>query len=77
MLETNNKNTKEIVLSAYSSRTVVPAFNTPFLPMIAPIIQALKDTGTFGLIQVARLEWIKFEARSLEAVAEEYRLHSS
>ncbi len=77
MLEISNKNTEEIILSAYRSRIVVPAFNIPFLPMVAPIIQALKDTGKFGLIQVARLEWIKFGARSLEAVAEEYRLHSS
>jgi len=33
----------------------------------------LRDTGCFGLIMVARLEWVKFSAKSLEAVAEEYR----
>ena len=50
----------------------IPAFNIPYLPMMEPIVQALRDTESFGLIAVARLEWTKFEARSLEAVAEEY-----
>lgn len=72
-----DKNTKEIVYEAYQSKTVVPAFNIPYIPMIAPIVQALKDTDSFGLIQVARLEWTKFEARSLEAVAKEYYSNAS
>lgn len=72
-----DKNTKEIVYEAYQSKTVVPAFNIPYLPMITPIVQALKDIDSFGLIQVARLEWTKFEARSLEAVAKEYYLNAS
>ena len=77
MLEIKNKNTKEIMLAAYRAKTVVPAFNIPYLPMIAPVVQALKDTGSFGLIQVARLEWTKFGSQSLEAVAKEYRLYES
>jgi len=52
---------------------VVPGFNIPYLPMMAPTVQALRDTGCFGLIMVARLEWVKFSAKSLEAIAEEYR----
>lgn len=40
--------------------------------MMAPIVEALRATETFGLIQVARLEWTKFEARSLKAVRDEY-----
>jgi len=51
----------------------VPGFNIPYLPMLEPTVWALRDTTSFGLILVARLEWVKFEARSLEAVAEEYR----
>ncbi len=77
MLEIKNKDTKAIIPEAYRKRIVVPAFNIPDLPMMAPVVQALKDTGTFGLIQVARLEWIKFKSKSLEAVAKEYRLNES
>lgn len=64
--------TDRLIQSAQRHGTVVPAFNIPYLPMLAPTVQALRDTGCFGLIMVARLEWVKFSARSLEAVAEEY-----
>jgi fructose-bisphosphate aldolase, class II len=64
--------TASIVKSAWAERTVVPAFNIPYLPMMEPVVRALADTKAFGLIQVARLEWEKFEARSPEAIAEEY-----
>lgn len=65
--------TADIVARAWTRGLVVPGFNIPFLPMVAPTVQALRDTRCFGLIMVARLEWMKFEARSIEAVAEEYR----
>ncbi len=55
------------------SETVIPAFNIPYLPMMEPVIAALRETDSFGLIAVARLEWIKFEARSMRAVFEEYQ----
>ena len=77
MLKINSKDTKQIMIEAYNSKVVVPAFNIPYLSMIGLIVQALKDTGVFGLIQVARLEWIKFKAQSLEDVAKEYFLHAS
>ena len=64
--------TDRLIKSARQQGTVVPAFNSPYLPMLEPTVQALRDTGCFGLIMVARLEWVKFAARSLEAVAEEY-----
>ena len=64
--------TDHIIKAAWQRGAVVPAFNIPYLPMLAPTVQALRDTGCFGLIMVARLEWVKFSARSLEAVAEEY-----
>jgi ketose-bisphosphate aldolase len=63
----------ELLTQAREVSTVVPAFNIPYLPMMAPTVQALRDTNSFGLIAVARLEWVKFEARSIEAIAEEYR----
>ncbi len=40
--------------------------------MMAPVVRALRDTECAGLIMVARLEWTKFEARSLAAIREEY-----
>jgi len=64
--------TDHLIKAARQRGTVVPAFNIPYLPMLEPTVQALRDTGCFGLIMVARLEWVKFAARSLEAVAEEY-----
>jgi fructose-bisphosphate aldolase, class II len=63
----------EIVTKASSVGIAVPAFNIPYLPMMSATVQALRDTNSFGLIMVARLEWVKFEAHSIEAVAAEYR----
>ena len=51
----------------------MPAFGIPYLPMMEPVVAALRDCGAFGLVQVARLEWTKFEAKSLAAVRDEYR----
>lgn len=62
----------EIVRAAWKSGRVVPCFNIPYLPMMEPVVRALKDTGCFGLITVARLEWVKFESRSLAAIRDEY-----
>lgn len=66
------RSTKEIVLNAYRQRLAIPAFNMPYLPMMAPVIRALRDAQCFGLITVARLEWVKFESIGLAAVREEY-----
>ena len=68
----SKSDTAEIVQRAWKAGIVVPAFNIPHLPIMAPVVRALRDTGAFGLIQVARPEWEKFGAKSLEAVAEEY-----
>ncbi|MBN1994320.1 MAG: class II fructose-bisphosphate aldolase [Anaerolineae bacterium] len=65
-------NTADIMHNACRAGLVVPAFNIPYLPMMEPVIQALVDEDVFGLIEVARLEWIKFEARSLGDVAKEF-----
>ncbi|MHB1768576.1 MAG: class II fructose-bisphosphate aldolase, partial [Phycisphaerae bacterium] len=67
-----NSSTKELLRRACKNTIAVPGFNIPYLPMLEPIVQALRDSDAFGLIMVARLEWMKFEAQSLEAVAEEY-----
>lgn len=55
----------------------IPGFNIPYLPMLEPVVRALRDCDAFGLVMVARLEWEKFESRSLEAVAAEYGKHRS
>lgn len=64
--------TNELVRKAWRVGTVVPAFNIPALPMMEPVVRALRDTKTFGLVQVARLEWMKFEAGSMAAIRDEY-----
>jgi fructose-bisphosphate aldolase class II len=64
--------TNAIVRRAWQTRIVVPGFNIPYLPMMAPVVRALRDTGSFGLIMVARLEWLKFQSGSLAAVRAEY-----
>jgi ketose-bisphosphate aldolase len=68
--------TAEIVQRALQGKTVVPGFNIPYLPMVEPVVRALRDTNSFGLIMVARLEWEKFESRSLEAIGAEYQKHN-
>ncbi len=64
--------TQELVERARQSGTVIPAFNIPYLPMVEPVVKALADCNSFGMLVVARLEWVKFESKSLEAVRDEY-----
>lgn len=63
---------RKIMAAAAASGTLVPAFNIPYLPMLKPTAEALKETDTCAMIEVARLEIEKFEAVSLGHVAEEY-----
>ncbi len=65
---TNN----ELMLNAYQNATVIPAFNIPYLPMMAPVAKALENTNAFGFIAVAACEWERFEAKSQEAIFAEY-----
>jgi ketose-bisphosphate aldolase len=65
-------NSAELMNNANQAGLVVPAFNIPYLPMMEPVIQALVDEDAFGLVETARLEWFKFEAQGLEAIAEEF-----
>jgi len=61
-----------LMLRACQHKIVIPGFNIPYLPMMEPVVRALRDCGSFGLIEVARLEWEKFQAKSLKAVKETY-----
>jgi len=65
--------TSACMWNARRAGTVIPSFNIPFRPMMEPIVEALRDTDCFGLIAVARPEWMKFEARSIRAIYEEYQ----
>jgi ketose-bisphosphate aldolase len=60
------------VAIAYQAGTVIPGFNIPYLPMMEPVVRALRDHDALGLVMVARLEWEKFEAKSLRAIRDEY-----
>lgn len=66
------RNVSEIMLRARELGVGIPAFNIPYLPMMQPVAKAVKDADSFALIEVARLEWMKFESKSLAAVAEEF-----
>ena len=68
-------NTADFMKNAWENGIAVPAFNIPHLPMVEPIVRAVRDENAFALIEVARLEWTKFEAKSLEAVQQEYDRH--
>lgn len=61
-----------LMINAFKEGIVIPGLNIPHLPMMEPVVSALRDTESFGLIEVARLEWEKFNAKSLEAVRETY-----
>jgi ketose-bisphosphate aldolase len=67
--------TNQLVRSAWNLGLAVPAFNIPYLPMMEPVVRALRDCETFGLIAVARPEWVKFEALGIQAVYDEYQRH--
>lgn len=61
-----------IVKNARAIGVAIPAFNVPYLPMIAPVVNAVVDQDSFALVDTARLEWIKFESKGPAAVAEEF-----
>ncbi len=64
--------TATIMKAAHRAGVVIPAFNIPYLPMLQPVVRAVVDQDAFALIAVARPEWIKFQAQSPAAVAEEF-----
>ncbi len=66
-------NSTQIVKNAVKAGIVVPAFNVPYLPMVKPIIEAVADTDCVALIEVAQLEFTKFESQSMAAVMDEFQ----
>jgi fructose-bisphosphate aldolase class II len=69
--------TADLMMSANRQGLVIPAFNVPYLPMVEPVIRAVVDQDCFALVEVARLEWIKFEAVSLAVAMEEFSTWSN
>jgi ketose-bisphosphate aldolase len=66
-------NTQGLLRRAHDAGLAVPGFNIPYLPMMEPVVRALREADAAGLIMVARLEWVKFGAGSLRAIRDEYR----
>lgn len=66
------RSVEKIVKDGYDKGIVIPAFNIPYLPMMEPVVEAVKDCDSFAIMECARLEWKKFAAKSLEAVAKEF-----
>ena len=65
--------TREVVLRARAENTVIPAFNIAHLPMMEAIVKAVVDENSVAMVQVARIEWEKMNAGSIEETAKEYR----
>ncbi len=60
------------MLYAREMKKCIPAFNCPHVPMVKPIIEAIRDENSVAMVQVARVEWEKMHSESLERIAEEY-----
>lgn len=58
------------------NETVIPAFNIPYLPMIQPVIQAVKEENIIAMIQIAMIDWEKFGAHSIKMMAHEYQKYA-
>ena len=67
------KNTKQIIETARRLNIAVPALNVPYPSMVQPVIEAVRDENSFALVELARVEWEKFGAISLETTGEEYK----
>ncbi len=67
-----NLSIQEIMQNAYHKHILIPAFNIAYLPMVAPIVETLRRLDTFALLEIARPDITKFEAKSFGAVKEAY-----
>ena len=66
------KSSADIMRTARSQGIALPAFNVAHLPMTEPIIRAVADQDSFALVEVSRIDWMKFGAKSPKAVADEF-----
>ena len=61
------------MLNARSAGKIIPSFGVSYLPMMEPIINAIRDTNSFAQVAVAQVDWQQFGAVSLRATYEEYQ----
>ena len=71
----STKSAAEIVAKARKLGVALPAFNIAHLPMVEPIVRAVRDQRSFALVEVSRIDYLKIGAKSAAAVAEEFRRH--
>lgn len=69
------RNATQIVAKARAMGVALPAFNIAHLPMVEPVIRAVRDQRSFALVEVSRIDCLKFGAKSMAAVAAEFRRH--
>jgi len=67
------KGTGDIVRKARALGIGLPAFNVAHLPMTEAIIRAVRDQDSFALVEVSRIDWVKFGAVSPAAVMAEFK----
>jgi ketose-bisphosphate aldolase len=72
MEDTRMKSSTEIIRAARRLGIGLPAFNIAHLPMTEPVIRAVADQDSFALVEVSRIDWMKFGAQSPKAVADEF-----
>ena len=76
MSDTRTNRLKRIFAAAASEGIPIPAFNVFYAPVVEAIIHGLKQSDTFGLVEVSRIEIEKFGAVSVTNIAEEYSKHA-
>lgn len=64
---------RQLVRRAWDLGLVIPSFNIPYLPMMEPVIAALRDTGTAGQVTAARVEWKHLQANGPRALFDAYQ----
>ncbi len=67
---------KRIIEAAASAGIAVPAFNVFYPPVVKAITDALKEHDAFAMVEVSRIEIMKFGAESVSRIAEEYYKHA-
>jgi ketose-bisphosphate aldolase len=70
------KSSKDVILAAAKMGVAVPAFNVAHLPMLEPMIRAVADQDSFALVEVSRIDWLKFGAKSPAEVIAEYQRYA-
>ncbi len=63
---------RDIMNVAFQEHILIPAFNVAYLPMVAGIVETLRECQTFALLEVSRPDITHFGAESFRAVQEEY-----